>query len=107
MPGCAENIVKTLVFMEFQVLKECEFWASLGLLRVSFWKVSGDWDHFFSFLRVPERGWNLDGFSRISRGAQILRLARVGGKSVGLKLLLPTDNCRLKTEISNLRSDDC
>ena len=61
----------------------------------------------FLVSRVPEGGWNLCEFSRISRGAQILRWARVGGKSLGAGVLLPTDNCRQQTEISNLTTDNC
>ena len=41
----------------------------------------------------------------ISRGAQILIPARVEGKLHGLKILLPIDNCRQQTEISNLTTD--
>ena len=36
MPGCAENIVNTMVFMRFPVLRKLEVWVPRGRVRVSF-----------------------------------------------------------------------
>ena len=42
MPGCAENVVNTMLFIRFPVLRKLEVWVSRGRVRVSFGRVSGD-----------------------------------------------------------------
>ena len=46
-----------------------------GSLLGGFWR---PWDHFSSFLRVPERCWKLDGFSMSAVGPERSRYGGVG-----------------------------
>ena len=47
-----------------------------GFILGGFWR---PWDHFSSFLRVPERCWNLDGFSMSAVGPERSRYGGQGG----------------------------
>ena len=50
----------------------------LGSILGGFWR---PWDHFPSFLRVPDRCWNLDGFSMSAIGPGTPRHGGVRGGS--------------------------
>ena len=102
MPGCVQNIINTVVFVRFAVWEKFEFQLSRGRLWASFWEALGDPGVTFS--RFEAIGKRLE-FQRISDdfgGVPKSTTARLEGKSLALKALLPTYNCRLQTEISNL-----
>ena len=86
MSGCVQNTLNATVFVRFTVLRKFEFSVSrgrmtdLGFILDGFWR---PWGHFSSFLRVPERCWNLDGFSMSAVGPE--RSAR-GGRTSSLGL---------------------
>ena len=48
----------------------------LGFILGGFWR---PWDHFSSFLKVPERYWNLDGLSMSAVGPDRSRYGGQGG----------------------------
>ena len=41
MPGCAETVVNTMVFIRFPVLRMLEVWVPRGRVRVSFGSLGG------------------------------------------------------------------
>ena len=82
MSGCVQNIVNTMVFVRFAVLQKFEFPVSRGRIWASFWEAFGD--HritFLCFLGVPERCWNLDGFSMSAVGPERSRHIQARGGS--------------------------
>ena len=52
----------------------------LGSILGGFWR---PWDHFSLFLKVPERCWNLDGFSMSAVGPGTPRHGGSGGSGGG------------------------
>ena len=77
MPGCAENVVNTMVFIRCPVLRKLEVWVPRGRVRVSFGRVSGDPGVTFSRFRGCRKaiGYRMD-FHGFPGWSQILRPAR-------------------------------
>ena len=50
MSGCVQNILNTIVFVRFSVLRKFEFSVSRGRIWAPFWEAFGD--HGITFLRV-------------------------------------------------------
>ena len=61
--GCAENIIKTMVFVRFYFFKYLVNWMTSNRLSdvflVAFWV---PWAHFFLFFRVLGAGMKIDDF---------------------------------------------
>ena len=55
MSGCVQNIVNTMVFVRFAVLRKFEFPVSRGRIWASFWEAFGDHGiTFLGFLRYQK-----------------------------------------------------